>query len=127
IRVVNLRKEPYDVYIGRAGRGESGLFGNPVVIGRRCPFCAEVHHDGGSTLPCYRRYLAKRTATDQYFLQELWKLVVRVQETGNLTLGCFCKPKPCHGDVLAQKIHSLFCKCGYHPCNPSAHAGWQPK
>lgn len=27
--VVNLRFETYDVYIGRAGRGQSGFYGNP--------------------------------------------------------------------------------------------------
>lgn len=31
--VVNIRKEPFDVYIGRAGRGEDGYFGNPFSIG----------------------------------------------------------------------------------------------
>ena len=27
------RKEPFDIYIGRAGRGQSGYFGNPFSIG----------------------------------------------------------------------------------------------
>lgn len=118
--VVNLRKEPYEVYIGRAGKGQSGYFGNPVRIGYACPLCAEVHLDGGSTLPCFRKYFYSRLERDAEFQ-------ARVEALRGRVLGCFCKPKPCHGDVLAQKIRSLFCKCGYHPCNPSAHAGWQPK
>lgn len=32
-RVVNIYKEKYDVYIGRAGRGENGYFGNPYQLG----------------------------------------------------------------------------------------------
>ena len=34
--VVNLRKEPYDVYIGRPGKGKNkeGKWGNPFEIGR---------------------------------------------------------------------------------------------
>jgi hypothetical protein len=35
--VVNLRKEPYDVYIGRPGKGknkEEGKWGSPFEIGR---------------------------------------------------------------------------------------------
>jgi hypothetical protein len=31
--VVNLNKEPFDVYIGRAGRGQDGYFGNPFRMG----------------------------------------------------------------------------------------------
>jgi RNA binding exosome subunit len=27
--VVKINKEPFDIYIGRAGRGEEGYFGNP--------------------------------------------------------------------------------------------------
>ena len=32
-RVVNIREEDYDVYIGRAGRGMDGYFGNPFRLG----------------------------------------------------------------------------------------------
>ena len=31
-RVVNIRKEAYDVYIGRAGKGQDGYFGNPFRL-----------------------------------------------------------------------------------------------
>ena len=31
--VVNIKKEPFDVYIGRAGRGQDGYFGNPFRMG----------------------------------------------------------------------------------------------
>lgn len=34
-RAVNLRHEPYDVYIGRAGHGQGGYFGNPFPLPRR--------------------------------------------------------------------------------------------
>ena len=33
IRVVNLKAEPYDVYIGRSGRGLVSKWGNPFRIG----------------------------------------------------------------------------------------------
>jgi uncharacterized protein DUF4326 len=31
--VVNIYKEQFDVYIGRAGRGQDGYFGNPFRMG----------------------------------------------------------------------------------------------
>ena len=47
-RVVNIRKETCDVYIGRAGCGKDGYFGNP--------FRLEATMAKGSTLGRYRKY-----------------------------------------------------------------------
>jgi len=79
------------VYIGRAGCGLSGYFGNPIKIegGKR-----------GSTLKNYRRYLEHRLMTDTAFY-------TRVKELKGKTLVCFCKPKPCHGDILIEYINRL--------------------
>lgn len=98
--VVNLRRSHYDVYIGRAGKGQSGYFGNPVAVGRDCPICDEIHDTGEETLPCYEIYLQARLVADPEFKQ-------RVDKLRGKTLGCFCKPKPCHGDVLASYVDSL--------------------
>ena len=58
---------PDVVYIGRAGRGHSGLFGNPVRFNRPCPVCGARHKGPGSTLRCYRIYFRRRLATDPAF------------------------------------------------------------
>lgn len=94
-RVVNLYKEPYDVYIGRPGSGMSGYFGNPIIKGETCPVCQKVHDEPGDTIPCYRVYLEWRLATDPDF-------VVHFNQLEGKTLGCFCKPKACHGDVIVE-------------------------
>lgn len=103
-RVVSMREwvkaDPNHVYIGRAGHGESGIYGNPVAKGRRCPECGDVHVDGGSTLACYEAYLNRRLATDTVFRNQ-------VRALAGKTLVCFCKPKPCHGDVLAAAADRL--------------------
>ncbi len=98
-RVVNMRREPFDVYIGRPGKGEAGLFGNPVRIGAVCDECGERHYTAGATLPCYERYLAARLAADRGFCVAFFALAGK-------TLGCFCKPGPCHGDVMAKVLDS---------------------
>lgn len=89
-KVVNKYKEPFDVYIGRKGKGK---WGNPVAMGRTCPECGQVHRDRGSTLQCYKRWLWRRMKADPGFVKEIRSLAGR-------TLGCYCKPHPCHGDVL---------------------------
>ena len=87
-RVVNLRQEGYDVYIGRAGRGQDGYFGNPFPLGRQ---------GRGATIERYRGYFLNRLRTDERFAR-------RVRELKGQTLGCFCKPHPCHGDVIAEYL-----------------------
>lgn len=97
-RVIHIRNSTgaaHEVYIGRAGHGHDGYYGNPVAIGRPCPRCNMIHHDGGSTLPCYEALLLARLRRDVVFRQ-------RVKALHDRTLVCFCKPDPCHGDVLSQ-------------------------
>jgi hypothetical protein len=84
--VVNLCKEPYDIYIGRPGKGknkEEGKWGNPFEIGR----------DGTR-----EEVIAKYT---EYILNKPELLEQIPLELKGKTLGCFCKPLACHGDVLA--------------------------
>lgn len=99
-RVVNIRTDAFDVYVGRAGHGQSGLFGNPfrVVSTRR------------SALEMFRSYFAQRVETDPEFRR-------RVLELRGKTLGCFCarkggvtsadRPYVCHGQVIAEWLDGL--------------------
>lgn len=101
-RVVNVKQVGWnivEVYIGRNRYG-NGAFGNPVKIGYPCPVCRHTHHDAGSTLPCYRIHLLHRITEDSTFRR-------RVQELGGKILGCYCKPGPCHGDVLSEVAEAL--------------------
>lgn len=89
--IVNLKKEPYDIYIGRAGHGKEGYFGNPfpVTIGREK--CLEE----------YRKYFYNRLKIDPIFKESILTLKDKV-------LGCFCKPnKACHGDIIAEYLDNL--------------------
>ena len=96
MKVVNLRKEKYTVYIGRAGRGLDGFFGNPVKLNAVCIICNERHETRGATLPCYERYLRTKLLNSTAFRARFREL----QE--NDVLGCFCKPDACHGDIMIK-------------------------
>lgn len=89
-RVVNLRKEPYDVYIGRRGHGQDGYFGNPFTVMKY----------GKLALQAYRDNFKIRLATDPEFRS-------RVEALRGKVLGCFCKPGPCHGDVIVEYLEPL--------------------
>lgn len=85
--VVNARKEPYDVYIGRA-QGERGRFGNPFVVGQ-----------DGTREEVIERYAA--------WLHKQPDLLALLPTLRGKRLGCWCKPAACHGDVLAQLADAL--------------------
>ncbi len=91
-RVVNIRNEKYDVYIGREGRGQEGYFGNP--------FRLSENETRGATIERYKAYFYERLLTDTEFRR-------RVHELKGKTLGCFCKPHSCHGDVIKEYLDSL--------------------
>lgn len=88
--MVNVRTgEPYDVYIGRAN-GRYGLprskWANPFSL-RPGASNAERHE----VIECYRAWLLDQP-----------ELVAALPELRGKILGCWCAPKPCHGDVLVE-------------------------
>lgn len=88
--VVNLYKDPsYDVYIGRAGKGKDGYWGNP-----------HSGPDKEANIKLFRTYFYDRIKTDEEFRNKLLQLRGK-------KLGCFCAPKPCHGDVIVEYLNSL--------------------
>lgn len=91
-RVVNMKLDTstmVDVVIGRPT-----MFGNPIRVRKPCCECG-VRHGPGETLECYREWLWRKLKRDKAFAREVRKLHGKV-------LGCWCKPNPCHGDVLAR-------------------------
>lgn len=77
-KVVHYKRDEYDIYIGRPSK-----WGNPFFIGR----------DGSrkEVIEKYREWIMNQPE----LLKEIPKLKGK-------RLGCFCSPKPCHGDVLAE-------------------------
>jgi len=92
-KVVNLRNEPYDVYIGRAGHGQDGFFGNLHPLGK-CPLC-ETIHKRSEAIAAFKKDFLVRIDSDMTFRQ-------RVMALKGKRLGCFCKPVRCHGDVIKE-------------------------
>jgi Domain of unknown function (DUF4326) len=85
-RVVHCRREPYDVYIGRAVPSyglRASKWANPFRIDR----------DGTreEVIAKYERWLRSRP-----------ELIAALPELRGRVLGCWCAPEGCHGDVLAR-------------------------
>lgn len=84
-KVVHCKKEKYDIYIGRPSK-----WGNPFSIGK----------DGtrAEVIEKYRKYILNKS-----------ELMSQLSELKNKILGCWCKPKACHGDVLVELVNN-FCE-----------------
>ena len=82
---VNKKTEPYDVYIGRGSK-----WGNPF------PMRDYSQAERDRVCGLYEEYFY--TTDLENYLHEL----------RGKRLGCFCKPKRCHGDFLSKITNEKF-------------------
>jgi len=85
------------VYVGRRGHGYDGYFGNPFHTENRNRYEA---------IRMFSDYFNHRVKTDKAFHD-------RVVELRGCVLECFCVPKICHAQVIANWIdqHPIDCSC----------------
>lgn len=86
VNVVNKFKDSYDIYIGRGSP-----WGNPFPINDAVGDTREV------VIEKYRQHLLAQVKSGAVTIRQL-------QALDGKTLGCFCKPKACHGDVIARAV-----------------------
>jgi hypothetical protein len=89
-KVVHCKRAAYDVYIGRPSK-----WGNPFS-----------HKEG--TLAKFK-VASREEAIEKYreWIKTQPHLMKSLPELKGKTLGCWCKPYPCHGDVLVELLNEL--------------------
>lgn len=85
-RVVHCKRDKFDVYIGRPS-----FWGNPFQVG--------VYGTRERCIQAYREMILR----DARLVEKARK------ELRGKTLGCWCSPKPCHGDVLLEIANEEEC------------------
>ena len=104
VKVVNLRNEPYTLYVGRFTHGvpQSSPFKNPFVmtydLGRR---------------DIVLRFAAYFYAHEQRYLRDL--AVKSIPE--DAVLGCWCHPLECHADIVAGYVNWKRAQSRYLVCD----------
>lgn len=83
-KVVHCKKEKFDVYIGRPSK-----WGNPFTFKQGT--IAEFVVPKDEVLTRYETWLKQQP-----------ELMAALHELKGKTLGCWCKPAACHGDILAR-------------------------
>lgn len=86
-KVVHWKKEECDVYIGRPTK-----WGNPFSHkkGTQAEFLVSSREEA---IEAFRKWITEG---------EGMHLLDSIGELKGKTLGCWCKPLACHGDVLAE-------------------------
>ena len=86
-RVVHCKREEFDVYIGRPSK-----WGNPFSHkgGTKAQFRVDTREQA---VACYRKWVLEQP-----------ELMEALPELRGKTLGCWCAPKACHGDVLLELL-----------------------
>lgn len=90
MKVVHCKKERYDVYIGRPSK-----WGNPYSHkeGTQARFKVATREEA---INKYREYILNKPE----LLEDLCELKGK-------TLGCWCAPKLCHGDILVELVEEM--------------------
>ncbi len=90
MKVVHCRHGDFDVYIGRPMPDflDGSSFANPFKIG--------VDGARAEVLEKYEAYLRGNQ-----------ELLDKILELDGKVLGCWCKPKKCHGDIIVKLIEEI--------------------
>lgn len=99
-KVVHCKKEASDVYIGRPT-----IWGNPWAHkgGTIADFVVETREEAVAN---YEKWLSGDDFKD--VLQERRsEILKRLPSLKGKTLGCWCFPRKCHGDVLVRMANDV--------------------
>jgi len=94
-KVVHNRKEEYDILIDR-----TTMWGNPFKIGR--------DGDRDEVISKCGKWLHGSDHKD-FKQEERQAILDNISDLRGKTLGCWCKPKKCHGDILALLADGVIC------------------
>jgi len=90
--VVNVKTDQYDVYIGQDARYGPATWGNPFVTGD--------DGDSDEVIKKYNNYIRRRVSLDN-------SLYTQLLDLGGKRLGCHCKPRACHGEMLVKLLEDV--------------------
>lgn len=86
-KIVHSGRDEYDIYIGRPSK-----WGNP--FSHKPSTLAEI------------KVATRQEAIDKYreWIRSQPELLASLEELRGKRLGCWCRPKLCHGDVLLELL-----------------------
>ena len=108
IIVYNTKKDDFsneknNFYIGRSKDGNP--LGNPFSHnGVKTSLAKLSFKTREEAIDAYRIYFEQSYGKNKELTEAFDKIYERYKNGENIYLQCFCKPLPCHGDVIAQEL-----------------------
>ena len=110
IRTTDKTSEDGYFYIGRTKKGTSPL-GNPFTHdGKRSNLARLSFKTREKAIAAYEMYFDEMYGKDEAFTNAFDEIYEMYKSGKDVYLGCFCKPLPCHGDVIAKKLQQKLIK-----------------
>ena len=114
IHVYNLHQEDHtsednNWYIGRSKHGNP--LGSPFTHnGKRSNLAKLSFKTREEAINAYRIYFEKAYGKDTELTKAFDEIYEHYKNGEDIWLGCFCKPEPCHGDVIAEELQKKLLK-----------------
>lgn len=98
--------KPNNYYIGRGG-----ILGNPFTYnGVRSSFKTLSFKTREEAIEAYDKYFDAMYGADDDFTKAIDEIYEHYKNGEDVYLQCFCKPLPCHGDIIADKLQRRLIK-----------------
>lgn len=114
IKVFNLKDEDFSneegyFYIGRSNNGNP--LGNPFTHdGKKSSLARLSFPTREEAIKAFELYFDKAYGVDEGLTKAFDAMYEKYKSGTDIYLGCWCKPLPCHGDVIAKKLQEKLVK-----------------
>lgn len=94
---------PNNYYIGR--NKCNNILSNPFTFnGVKTNLAKLSFKTREEALKGYEQYFDKMYGYDEEFTKKIDEIYEHYKKGEDIYLQCFCKPKACHGDIIAEKL-----------------------
>lgn len=105
-RTIELHDGPNNYYIGRGS-----ILGNPYThIKDKKTLALYVVKDRDEAISKYSSYYDVMYGSNKEFTKTIDEIYEKYKNGETIYLECYCKPLPCHGDIIAQKLQQRLIK-----------------
>lgn len=96
-------------YIGRSKSGNP--LGNPFTHnGVRTSIAKLSFKTREEAIKAYEKYFDQMYGVDEELTKAFDEIYEHYKKGENVYLQCFCKPLPCHGDIIAERLQRKLIK-----------------
>jgi Domain of unknown function (DUF4326) len=99
--IVHINHSPFDIYIGRTPN--KNHFGNPFSHIKTKTLATAVVQTRRDSIMAFKQWLDGTAYRHIEPLRRIW-ILEHLEDLRDKTLGCYCKPKQCHGDVYIELL-----------------------